>query len=262
MATKKKDELAKDPRIEAALKAIASGDKSAVDMTVVQEILSGLGLKAFAQGAAVERYSRKAKVEEYLHATELSEDDKLMVKRFAEAVGKTPVIQSAEEAADVNQATIDAIMETTLVTKPVQDIAKGQYERDRASILNLMTFRDPEQDPNATGTISSPVHGHKFVVSKSERVPEPNYAALEDVVDPEVWDDITDEIVVREVDEDRLALAMQTCKHCPAGKQHTAKMKHDFEPKVTLEQFQAVIGEVSVSRRLLVQPLKEGDPIG
>lgn len=221
------------------LEAIATGDTSAVDAVQLQELLARLGLKAVAAGVS-ERRSRIETQRRWLTARQLSEDELRALKELPEKVGRAPVID-AENPRSLSQSEIDEWMDETLVERQVEDILKGRHEARRATFFNMATF-ESGGDPYATAVYPSTLHGYKFVVTKQERGGDPDYSKLEELVSPDVWHSITDEVTVREVNEEKLAQALS-------------------DGRVPLDVFQEVVPAKTVVRVLKVEPLKAGDEV-
>lgn len=266
MPAAKKKGIVQDPRMTAVLEAIASGDTSGLDPADLQAVMSTLGLKVVAKGIQEYRYSRTDKRREWLEPKELSEDELVVFKSLPEKIGQGPIVPGSDPR-DLTQAEIDLWMDETLVEREVEDDLKGRHEARRATFFNVATFRSQGpcaecggkgkqgrvecdncegsgrvEDPFAEGTFSSMVHGHKFVVGSQERGGDPDWNRLEEVVDPDVWDSITEVVATRQVDEDKLLDAVTS-------------------GKITLEQYQEVIPPKTTVRVLRVVALKEGEAI-
>lgn len=243
MTAKKKDiELSED--VKAILEAISSGDTSSVPLDAVKSLVDSLGLAVVSKGISEskERISRKSEVVKYAEVDKLDKEDLKAIREFAKAVEKAPIIDAIEPRA-LTQDEKDALIEVELVRRKVEDINKGLYARDRSTGLNHLTFIN-DGDPYAVGEIVSVKHGHKATVHNTERVGVPNYAALKEVVDEDVWKEIVSEEVTTTytVDETKVAQAMA-------------------EGKITLEQFAALVPEKKISRVFSVKALKPGDEV-
>jgi hypothetical protein len=243
MTAKKEIELSSD--VKDLLEAISNPDAAkSVDLEAVKSLMDTLGLAVVAKGIseAKERISRKSEVAKYASSTKLNKDDAKAIREFVKAFEKAPIID-AENPRALDQEEKDALVEVELTRRKVEDIVKGLYQRDRDTGLNHLTFVN-DGDPYAVGNIVSVKHGYKVAVHKTERVGAPNYAALKEVVDEEVWKEIVSEevSVTYTVDENKVAQAMA-------------------EGKITLDQFAALVPEKKISRVFSVKPLKEGDKV-
>lgn len=233
-------DIVTDPKQAALLKAIATGDASNVDLDLVKQLMDSLGLSVVAQGLSAVKGSRVEKRRRWMTATELSEEEIQTIKDLPEVLGKAPILTEEDNRA-FTQTEIDAWMEETLVERPAEDIFKGRNEARRASFFNHASFLN-DGDPYATGTYASPKHGYKFTVTKQERGGAPNLAGLEELLDAKTWNSITDEVTVRQVNEEKLQAAIGS-------------------GKLPLEAFAEVVPAPTIVRVLRVDPLKEGDPI-
>jgi hypothetical protein len=236
------NKLATDPRVAATLAKIASGETDGLDMALVKEIMGQLGMKVVAKGVAEQKYSRIEKRRQWLTATELSEEEQQIIKSLPETLGKAPTMLAEDEVRDFTQDEIDLVMEEELVLRPTEDMISGRKDALRTTVLNLVSFRDEDNDPFATATITSPKYGYKFDVTTSKRGGDADFSLLEDKVSAEVWESITDEVVTRVPNEEKINAAFQ------AG-------------LISIEDFTAILTEPKVSRVLNIRPLKEGDEL-
>lgn len=233
-------------------------DNGAIDVQALNDLLASKGLKAVASGISEAKYSRVEHQRKWLVAKDLTEDEAVLIKSLPDVLGSAP-LPSEVEGRPLTQVEIDKVVGELQPLRQVEDIVKGRKEALRAIALNAVSAMN-EDDPFATGTLASPTHGYKLVVTTAERGGEPNLAALEDMVESKVWDAITDQVVTRQVNEEKLAAALATCREC-GKQQHTKAVKHEFWPMVSFEEFQAVVPEKTVSRVLNVRPLKPGDEV-
>jgi uncharacterized protein (DUF2384 family) len=242
-AKKKSDAIEVSKEKQDLINAIATGNTEGVDLSAVQDLLDALGMKAVAKGIQGVKTSRVEVQRRWLTATELSEDERKSIERLPEVIGSTPIFTSEEDVRDFTQAEVDSMVQEMDTMRPVQDIVEGRRQALRSTAFDIITLRNGD-DPNATGDLSSPKHGKKITVGKQVRKGEPNYEALKQVVDEEVWKAIVSEevTVTYKVDEEKLAEALG-------------------DGRVTLEQFAALVPEEKVSRVFSLKDLKEGDAV-
>lgn len=211
---------------------------SKMDPSQLNELLAKGGYKIVAKGIAEEKTSRTAKVERWTRARELTPQEKELVADFGKLVGSGNT--ELAEGEKLSQAEIDELMREELCRRDTEDIIKGRYDAIRATVFNHLTA--DKGDELATGEVISMALGHKFVVGKQERGGVPDLAALELLVSPDIWDAITTEVTVREIDEDKLSQAMALGL---------------IQPEV----FAQVVPAKTVSRTFTVKPIKEGDEV-
>lgn len=227
---KKKDALA-NLDIE-QLKALLSANK---------DLLNELGVAVVSKGIAEAKYSRKAAAERWASGnTELSKDERKDVAALPKVIGSGVTFADESEVRDLTQDEIDALMEEELVRRRSEDILKGRYAAIRQSIIEVARLRTDEEYPKTS--IASLKHGKKFALTFTEKVKQPDFESLRDVVTPDVWTDITDEVVTREVNADKLLKALS-------------------ENKITMEQYFAIVPEKTVTPVLSVRDLKAGDEV-
>lgn len=243
-AVKKKTTAIELPdETKALLEAMASGDVSKVDPAALQKLMGDLGMKAVSAGIseAKTRVTRRDEVAKYSKATALSQEDKDAISEFEAAVAKAPQLLDAEEMRPLSSEEQEALVEVEMCRRKVEDISKGLYERDRTTAFNHLTFTN-DGDPYAVGEIRSLKHGMKVSVYNSERVGSPNYAALQELVDEDTWNDLTDEVITREVNEEKVAKALA-------------------EGNITMEQFASLIPEKKTVRNFTLKAIKEGESV-
>jgi hypothetical protein len=242
-AKKKETSIEVSAEKQALIEAITSGNTDGVSLDAVKELLDSLGMAAVAKGIQGVKTSRIEVVRKWLTATELSEDEKKSIESLPEVIGTTPIFTSESDVRDFSQDEVDTMVNELATMRPVEDIVKGRREALRQTAFNIVTLRN-ENEPNADGDLVSLKYGKKVSVTHSTRKGEPNYEALKEVVDEEVWKEIVSEQVTVSyaVDEEKLAAALG------AG-------------KVTLEQFAALVPEEKVSRVFTLKDLKEGDSL-
>lgn len=210
-----------------------------IDPTELSAMLAKGGYKLVAKGIAESKTSRTANMKRWTEARELSPQEKTLVADFGELVGSGNT--DLAEGEKLSQAEIDTLMKEELARRDTEDIIKGRYEAIRQTVFNHITA-EKNGDEMATGEVISLMMGHKFVIGKQERGGQPDLAALELLVSPEVWEAITNEVTVREVDEDKLSKAMSL-------------------GLVPQEAFAQIVPPKTVSRTFTVKPLKDGDEV-
>ena len=210
-----------------------------MDPAELNALLAKGGFKLVAKGIAEAKAPRTAKVQRWTQARELSPEEKALVGDFGKLVGTGNTELS--EGEKLSQPEIDALMKEELCRRDTEDIIKGRYEAIRQTVFNHITAAN-NGDELATGEVISMNLGHKFVVGKQERGGQADLAALEMLVSPDVWQAITNEITVREVDEAKLSQAIGL-------------------GLVPQDVFQQIVPAKSVSRTFTVKPIKEGDEV-
>lgn len=204
----------------------------------LNDLLAKGGYKLVAKGIAEEKSSRTAKVQRWSKARELTAEEKTLVSDFGKLVGSgnTELVEGEK----LSQSEIDELMKEELCRRDTEDIIKGRYDAIRQTVFNHVTA--DKGDEFATGEVISMALGHKFVVGKQERGGVADLAALELLVTPEIWDAITSEVTVREVNEDKLTQAMAL-------------------GLIPEEMFAQIVPAKTVSRTFTVKPLKDGDEV-
>lgn len=229
---KKKDENALANLDVEQLKALLASNK---------DLLNELGIAVVAKGIAEAKYSRKAAAERWASgATELSTDERKDVETLPKVIGSGVTFATEEEVRDLTQDEIDNLMEEELIRRRSEDILKGRYAAIRQSIIGLARLRSNEQFPKMA--FASLKHGKKFALTFTEKVKSPDYDSLQEVVSPDLWADITDEVVTREVNQEKLLKALS-------------------DNKITMEQYFAIVPEKTVTPVLSVRDLKDGDEV-
>lgn len=237
-AKTKKDKLTQSKEGLAFQKLLA--DNGAIDVDALNKLLATKGIKAVARGIQDERYSRVDQQRAWAtEGKELSPEERTTIQRLPEVIGKAPAITSEESIRPLTQDEIDLWAEETLIERQSTDILKGLNERRRSTFFNVASYLH-DDDPLATHTFTSAKHALKFVVGKSGSSPEPDYSALEGVLDEETWNDITDEVLVRQVNEDKLSKALDN-------------------GTITMQQFADLVAPRKEWRTLRVDSLKEGE---
>lgn len=236
--TKAKGDLAKS-QLANLTEMVRDGS---INATQLNEFLATIGIEGVVSDSLVTtKRSRIETKRRWLTAKGLNDDELETIKNLPEVIGSATTILSEEEARILNVDEIDSLMEEELCRRHSEDILKGRYDAIRATILNHVTAQHPGEE-NAVGDVTSLKNGAKFVVGTQERGGNPDYSALEEVVGPEIWEEITAEVVTREVDEEKLLAAMM------AG-------------KISVDDYAKIIPDKQVIRTLTVRQLKAGDKI-
>lgn len=206
-----------------------------------KELLNELGVAVVAKGIAEAKYSRKAAAERWASGnTELSTEERTNIETLPKVIGTGVTFSKPEDVRDLTQDEIDALMEEELVRRQTEDVLKGRYDAIRQSVIGVARLRTDEDFPKTS--IASLKHGKKFTLTFTEKVRQPDFSALQDMVDEKVWASITDEVVVREVNEELLAKALDN-------------------GTITMEQYIAIVPEKTVTPVFSVRDLKAGDEV-
>lgn len=178
--------------------------------------------------------SRTAEVSRWEHERELTSDDEARLDTLVSIIGKgnTDLVKGEE----LSQSEIDLLMQEEIVRRSTENIIKGRYNAIRRTILAHLTALKGG-DEFAVGQVMSPSTGYYFDVSKTERGGSEDLNLLEAVVDADVWQMITDEVISREVNEDKLEVALNN-------------------GIITKEQFLAAFPPKTVSRNFTIRPIK------
>lgn len=210
-------------------------------LTQNKDLLNELGVTVVAKGIAEAKYSRKAAAERWASgATELSTEERHDVETLPQVIGKGVTFATKEDVRDLTQDEIDALMEEELIRRRTEDILKGRYAAIRQAVIEVARVRTDEEFPKTT--IASLKHGKKFTLTFTEKVKQPDFEDLQELISPEVWADITDEVIVREVNADKLLKALA-------------------DDTITMEQYAAIVPEKTVTPVLSVRELKAGDEV-
>lgn len=181
--------------------------------------------------------SRTAEVARWERARELMPEEKERIDTLTAIIGKGNTELAIDE--QLSQAEIDLLMMEEISRRSTENIIKGRYNAIRRAILNHVSAMNGG-DQFATGQVISAANGYLFDITKTERGGSEDLNLLENVVTPEVWSMITDEITVREVNEDKLAVALNN-------------------GIVTKEQFLSAFPPKTVSRNFTIKPIKEDE---
>lgn len=210
-------------------------------LTQNKDLLNELGVTVVAKGIAEAKYSRKAAAERWASgATELSTEERTDVETLPQVIGTGVTFATEADVRDLTQDEIDALMEEELIRRRTEDILKGRYAAIRQSVIEVARLRTDEEFPKTT--IASLKHGKKFTVTFTEKVKQPDFEQLQDLISPDVWANITDEVVVREVNPEKLLKALA-------------------DDTITMEQYAAIVPEKTVTPVLSVRDLKAGDEV-
>lgn len=192
-------------------------DNGAIDIQALNALLKDKGIKAVATGIQEARESRVATQREWATVgRELTKEEKKIILKLPKVMGMAPAI---DEPRKLTQEEIDEWAEELLIERQVADMLNGLKDRMRGTFINAAAAEN-DGDPLVPEPVEfkSPLHGYKIVVSTSESSSDPDLSKLEEVVDPEVWNSITDTVETRVVNEQKLTQAIA-------------------EGKITMEQF-------------------------
>lgn len=181
--------------------------------------------------------SRTAEVSRWERARELTPEEQERIETLTAIIGKGNTDLAVNE--QLSQAEIDLLMREEISRRSTENIIKGRYNAIRRAILNHLSAMN-KGDEFATGKVLSVATGYLFDVTKTERGGSEDLSLLEGVVTPDVWDMITDEVKVREVNEDKLAIALD-------------------KGIITKEQFLSAFPPKTVSRNFTIKPIKEDE---
>lgn len=181
--------------------------------------------------------SRTAEVSRWERERELTPEDREHIETMTAIIGAGNTDLAKEE--ELSQAEIDLLMREEIARRSTENILKGRYNAIRRAVLNHLTALK-KGDEFATGKILSPANGYYFDVTKTERGGSEDLNLLVNVVSPEVWDMITDEVVSREVNEDKLEVALNNGIISP-------------------EEFISAFPPKTVSRNFTIRPIKEDE---
>lgn len=181
--------------------------------------------------------SRTAEVSRWETARELAPEERERFETLTDIIGKGNTELTKME--QLSQSEIDLLMREEIARRSTENIIKGRYNAIRRAILNHLTAQN-KGDEFATGQVESPANGFYFDVTKSERGGNEDLNLLEGVVAPDVWNMITDEVTMREVNEDKLAIALD-------------------KGIITKEQFISAFPPKTITRNFTIRPIKEDE---
>lgn len=185
-------------------------DNGAVDQAALEKLRDEKGARAAWSGLQEARYIRAVKKREWASDAKLTKQDKATIRKLLNVMGMAPAITD-DAPRTLTQEEIDLWAEELIVERETLDMLEGLKQRMRSTFINAATFEN-DGDPLAGHEFTSAKNRFKVVVSKSGRTRDVDYAKLERVVTPEVWEAITDEEVIRTVNEDKLNQAFKEGK--------------------------------------------------
>ena len=123
------------------------------------------------------------------------------------------------------------------------DILDGLKQRMRGTFINA-TAATNDGNPLVSDPVEfkSPKHGYKVVVSTSQSAGDPDFSKLKEILPAEVWESITDEVITREINEEKVSQAIA-------------------DGKITMEQFVELVPDKKRWNVVSPKKMKEGEEL-
>lgn len=133
--------------------------------------------------------SRTAKRSEWATKRELDPQEREVVESLPDLIGTGNTV--ADRALEDSE--IFSLAEETLAIRAVQDILEGRYKAIREAVFAHV---DHTAGPGQSGDAVSTVHGKRLAREMTGGTPYVEWSVLESALPSEVWESVTDEIVV------------------------------------------------------------------